>query len=141
MQPLRLAQLLALSELSSALLLPGAYMFPFTWGFRVGNWYHPALLLGNLLAILFVSIPAATLIGLLTARMSAFWGLYLSPIVSLFFGVSAVPFVAHAVPAGTSRTVLLIVTNVAAILLAIWLRTRLNPHKQKEQLARSASDA
>ncbi len=140
-RPLRLAQLLALSELSSALLLPGAYMFPFTWGFRVDNWSEPALLLGNLLAISFVAIPAATLIGLLTGRISAFWGLYLSPIVSLLFGVSAVPFVAHAVPAGPARTVLLVVTNVAAILLAIWLRTRLKPRQRKARLAQSASEA
>lgn len=140
-RPLWLAQLLALSELSSALLLPGAYTFPFTWGFRVDNWYHPALLLANLLGILFVAVPAATLIGLWMGRVSAFWGLYLSPIVFLFFGVSAVPFVAYAVPAGASRTVLLVVTNVAAILLAVWLRTRLNPRHQRPQLAASASDA
>jgi hypothetical protein len=116
-------------------------MFPFTWGFRVDNWYQPTILLGNLLAILFVAIPAATLIGLLKGRISAFLGLYLSPIVSLFFGVSAVPFVAHAVPAGPSRTVLLVVTNVAAILLAIWLRTHLKPPQQKARLAQSASEA
>lgn len=62
-KPLRLAQFLAASELVSALLLPGAYLFPFRYGFRADNWYEPVLLLGMAVDLLFVAVPAAALAG------------------------------------------------------------------------------
>lgn len=125
MKPLQLAQLLAFSELSSALLVPSAYTFMFRYDSFSGSWQEPVQLLGPLLGILFVVVPAATFFGLLKGWLLAFWGLYLSPALSFLFGVSAVPFVMYASPAGSARTVLLVLTNVAAIALAVWIRTRL----------------
>ena len=125
-KPLRLAQLLAASELVSALLLPGAYLFPFRYGFRADNWYDPVLLLGMAGALLVVAVPAAALVGLLRTRLSAFWGLYVSPVLSLLFGVGSVPLVSQVVPAGDARFLLLIVMNAMAIGFAIWLRRQIS---------------
>lgn len=139
-KPLRLAQLLALSELVSALLLPGAYTFPFRYGLRADNWYEPALLLGNALGLLFVVVPAVTLVGLLRGRLLALWGLYLSPLLSFFLGVSAFPLIAHAVPAGNERTALLVVTNATAIVIAVALRARMGSSSPASTLAHVRND-
>jgi hypothetical protein len=122
---LRIAQLLAGAELISALLLPGAYLFPFRYGFRADNWHHPALILSALLSVLLVAVPAATLAGLLRRRVGAFWGLYASPVISFIFGVGSLPFVARLAPAGVPRAVLLGAINLGAIGVALWLRARL----------------
>jgi hypothetical protein len=121
----RWAQLLALSELASALLLPGAYLFPFVYAFRAENFLEPGVFLGALPSILLVVIPAIALVGLVRMRRWAFWGLYLSPLVSFLFGVGSVPLIAYLVPAPYVRMAFLAILNLTAIALAIWLSRKM----------------
>lgn len=123
MSAIRWLQLLAVSQLISALTLPGAYTFPFRTLDAV-NKLSPTSLLGYALSISLVVVPALSVFALLRQRKFGLWGLYFSPFLLLTFGLSAVPFLALIAPTGIERTIVAAIINAVALLGAIVLGRR-----------------
>ena len=116
--PINWARILSAIELLSAIIMPDIWLFVFN------AWEMEATV--NVFSIVmwagFIIVPVLTFVGMIFKVEAAFWGLYIFPVIAYIFGVGAIPFVAELAPPVYPRGLLLTFVNMAAIVLAVFLR-------------------
>ena len=129
------AILLAILELLSALPLYSIYTSPIRFYGLVGYWSAPSLA-GNILAVLFLLIPALAVIGQLRKWKTAFIWLGLYPFVAFMFGVVPIPFATHLYTADKALNTYFIagvdILWVGITVWLYWLIKRSNPTLKRD---------
>ena len=119
-----LAIALTAMTLVSALSLPGIFLWPLN-AFHIDNYYMDGVLLVasiDLLRILFLVVPVASLIGAIRRKQWALYGAMVFPVIAWAFGAGAIPYVSHIFEAATPRTVAITAVNLLVVAAAAWLR-------------------
>ena len=120
----KLAIAFAALGLASALSAPGIFLWPLN-SFRMDNYYMDGVVLAasmDALRVLFLVVPAMSLIGAIRGKRWALYGVMAFPVIAWAFGAGAIPYVAHIFPPVAPRTIAITVINLAVMAAAAWLR-------------------
>ncbi|WP_223668745.1 hypothetical protein [Kangiella shandongensis] len=116
---LKIALVISLIALISAISSHGIYTFYLQNGFPK---FQSQLELGIIaLAILFIVLPALSVIGLLLKKIWGILPLALFPIVATVFSVSTLPFISQVFPVGSVRSIIIIVINILFFLVTVYI--------------------
>ena len=116
-----IAQIIAVSELITAVPLYAIYTAPFRF-FGAAAYWTPMGILANILSVMFIVLPFIALYGISKELKIGYLAIGLFPIVSYVFGVTAIPFVKHLYGSEVRlNSYIIIALNILVVVVTVWL--------------------